>query len=550
MSKGAPKIRFAERRTKSLAPSPHSGREAKARAIAVAIPRFGVILLSAFLFAFASRSLGATNINVKDLGATGDGKTLDTDAIQRAIDDCSKSGGGTVLVPAGQYLVATVQLKDNVTLHLDAKSELLGTPELPAYRNVDPFKDGLGADVGWAMLTAVDAKHIAIEGDGTLNGNGKAIATGNKFKGQGWGHRPFLVRIVRCNDVVIRGVTLRDAGSWTTNFFQSDSVTVDHVTIDSHVAPHNDGIDIDGCQHVTISNCDIDSGDDAICLKTTSPRPCVDITASGCKLKSHQGAFKCGTESMADFRDIRVTNCQVHDTHNGGIKLLAVDGAHLTNVTISDITMDEVRTPIFVRLGARLKTFRAGDAKEDVGGIEHVTIRNVVAKAAANSQLMPPSGIYVIGIPNHPVRDLSLQNIKITLAGGGTRDDARAQVQEKIDNYPEIDRYGKKLPAYGLYARHVEGLNVVGLTIKLDSPDLRPAVVCDDAANVALDKCSFPANDAAEAIIRFESVRGGNVSGTLPPDAAGASNLLRVEGAASEQVRLESHPVTIVQTRP
>jgi hypothetical protein len=550
MIAGAFNTVLAEARSKSLASSRRAQKIAKTQATAVALRRIGVILLSALLSSFASLSLASSDISVKDHGATGDGKTLDTDAIQHAIDDCSKSGGGTVVVPAGQYLVATVQLKDNVTLHLDAKAELLGTTELPAYRNVDPFKDGLGADVGWAMLAAVDAKHIAIEGDGTLNGNGKAIATGNKFKGQGWGHRPFLVRIVRCNDVAIRGVTLRDAGSWTTNFFQSDNVTVDSVTINSHVAPHNDGIDIDGCQHVTITDCDIDSGDDAICLKTTSPRPCVDITAHGCKLKSNQGAFKCGTESMADFRDIRVTNCQVRDTHNGGIKLLAVDGAHLTNVTVSDITMDEVRTPIFVRLGARLKTFRAGDAKEDIGSIEHVVIRNIVAKAAAKSQLMPPSGIYVIGIPDHPVRDLSLQNIDITLAGGGTKDDARAAVAEKIDIYPEIDRFGKKLPAYGLYARHVDGLNVSGLMIKLDSPDLRPAVVCDDGANVKLDKCTFPSNDAAEAIIRFESVRGGDVSGITPPATATASNLLLVAGQNSGEIRLDSHPITIVQTKP
>jgi polygalacturonase len=491
------------------------------------------------LFALSVTVHAATTINVKDTGATGDGKTLDTAAIQKAIDQCTAGGGGTVTIPAGQYLVATVQLKDNVTLQLDDKAELLGTPQIDTYRNVDPFKDGLGADVGWALLVAVDAKHIAITGGGSLNGQGKEIAASNKFKGQGWGHRPFLVRIVRCDDVTLRGITLRDAGSWTTNLFQSDHVTIENVTINSHVAPHNDGIDIDSCQHVHISHCDIESGDDAICLKTTSTRPCVDVSADNCRLKTNQGAFKLGTESMADFRDIRLSNCQIRDTHNGGIKLLAVDGAHLQNVTVSDITMDNVRTPIFVRLGARLKTFRAGDAKQDVGTLEHVVIRNITAKAADKSQLMPPSGIYVIGIPDHRVSDLTLENITITLAGGGTKADARAKVDEKIDSYPEIDRFGKTLPAYGLYARHVQGLNVTGLTLKLDTPDLRPAIVCDDAADVHVSNCTISANADAESLVRLESVHGAELSKI--GEAAG--NLVRVEGATGD-VRLDGSAVS------
>src|SRR5690349_13378620 len=163
----------------------------------------------------------ATMIDVKSTGAVGDGKTLDTDAIQKAIDTAHEKGGGTVNVPGGKYLVATVMLKDDVTLHFEDGAELLGTDDLSKYKNVDPFKDGLGAEVGFAMIAAVDAKHVVIEGKGTINGNGKAVAAAKSFKGEGWGFRPFLVRIVRCDDATLRDVTLRDAGSWTANLFQS-----------------------------------------------------------------------------------------------------------------------------------------------------------------------------------------------------------------------------------------------------------------------------------------------------------------------------------------
>lgn len=496
--------------------------------------------LAAALFIASLAQAGAT-VNVKDLGAAGDGKTLDTDAIQRAIDQCAATGGGTVNVPEGQFLVATVQLKDNVTLHLDDKAELIGTTDITAYRNVDPFRDGLGADVGWALLVAVDAKNIAIQGGGTINGQGREIAAGNKFKGQGWGNRPFLVRLVRCNGVSIKDVTLRDAGSWTTNLFQTDNVTIENVKINSHVAPHNDGFDIDGCQHVRITNCDVESGDDAICFKTTSTRAVKDITVSGCRLKSNQGAIKFGTESMANFEDVHISNCQMRDTRNGGIKLLTVDGSHLQNITVTDVTMENVQTPIFMRLGARLKTFRAGDTRNDVGSLTNVVIKNIKARSAVvkltdKAAIVPPTGIYVIGIPGHSIEGLTLENIAIHLQGGASAEDARAEVEEKLDSYPEINRFGKTLPAYGMFARHVKGLTLNNVKFTLDAPDLRPAIVCNDAEGVKLTDLQFPTNAAAESLVRLESVKTASL-----PAAAGevrSPNFVRIEGESAD-IRME-----------
>ena len=141
--------------------------------------------------------------NVKKYGARGNGKKMDSPAIQKAIDACYRAGGGTVVVPAGTYLSATIVLKDNVTLHLEKDALILGTTDYKAYDNLDPFTEGLGIDVGWALMVAVDAKNVTLEGEGTIDGQGSAlkerhIKTDTRPEGKRWGLRPFLLRWVRC----------------------------------------------------------------------------------------------------------------------------------------------------------------------------------------------------------------------------------------------------------------------------------------------------------------------------------------------------------------
>ena len=419
-----------------------------------------LLLLMLLVLPFTSQ---AETFNVKKYGARGNGKKMDSPAIQKAIDACHKAGGGTVLVPAGTYLSATIVLKDNVTLHLEK-----------AYDNLDPFTEGLGIDVGWALLVAVDAKNVALEGEGAIDGQGSAlkerhIKVDTRPEGQRWGLRPFLLRWVRCEGVRVEGVTLKYAGAWTSHYFQCRNVNIHNVTIRSFGVAHNDGINIDGCQHVRISNCDIVSGDDALCFKATASKMgCDDIIVTDMKLKSNQAGIKMGTESMAGFE-------------NGGNKLFSVDGAHLRNVEISDITMDEVRTPMLFRLGARLSVFRKQeDTQQPIGVFENVIIRNVKAVAADKAQLTPPSGILITGIPGHYITNLTLENIHIRLLGTGTPEDALSQVPEAIDKYPEVKTFGPKIPAYGVWARHVKGLILKNVTFELKNPDARPEIICED----------------------------------------------------------------------
>jgi hypothetical protein len=457
----------------------------------------------------------AADLSVRDFGTAGDGKTLDSPAIQKAIDTCSQNGGGKVHLPPGKYLTGTILLKDNVTLAFDKGASLIGSTNLEDYQNIDPFTDGLGIQVGWALLGAVKAKNVGIEGEGIIDGQGKAVADRQGGKAsEVWGRRPFLVRMVQCDGVSLKDANLRMSAAWTTNLFQCKNVTIENIKIESRGVPHNDGIDLDGCQSVTIKNCDIDSGDDAICFKTTSSAmACKDIQITGCKLKSGQGAIKTGTESMANFENIKISNCQIRDTKHGGIKLLAVDGAHLQNIDISDITMDNVQTPIFIRLGKRLNVFRKGESKQEIGALQNVSIKNIKATNSQDSDLKPPTGIFITGIAGHPINNVSLENIDITLPGGGTREDAqRSVIEEEAKAYPEVNRFAPGLPSYGLYARHVKNLSLKNITIKTEKPDLRPALLLEDAATVNLTGFKLTAYKGATSIIECRSVNSAQIT--------------------------------------
>jgi hypothetical protein len=488
----------------------------------------------------------AGDFDITKYGAKGDGTTLNTSAIQQAIDDCTKSGGGKVIFPEGVFLSATIVVKDNVTLHFKKGAKLLGTTDIEQYRNLDPFTEGLGIDVGWALLVAVDAKNIGLEGEGVIDGQGSKlkaehIKKDTRPEGERWGRRPFLVRIVRCEGVTVKDVTLNYAAAWTSHYSQSRKIKIENVKIVSVGVAHNDGIGIDGCQDVQISNCDVVSGDDALVFKTTSgTMACRNITVKDMRLKSSQAGIKMGTESMANFEDIKISHCHIYDTKNGGIKLFSVDGANLRNVEISDITMDEVRTPMMFRLGSRLSVFRKDkDVKQSTGTFENVVIRNVKAKAADSAQLKPPSGILITGVPGHYITGLRLENIEIDLLGMGTNEQSRQSVPEAIDKYPEVKTFGPLLPAYGVWARHVKGLELINVVFKLDSNDFRPAVICEDGKDITISKLKTPATNGAETIIRLENVDGAVINNNMIEGEA--ASFVRVEGGESRNVRISKN---------
>ena len=495
------------------------------------------VLLSTALVALLGAARAEQIFNVHDFGAKGDGAASDTEAIQQAIDTCSGKGGGVVDLPPGKYVSGTILLKDNTLIRLETNAVLLGSLNIQDYQAPDKFRSGNGAEMGYCFIGAVRAKNIVIEGGGVIDGRGKELLASRP---KGVNARPFLARFVGCDGVSVRGVYLQGPAAWTMHFSQCKNVRAEHVVIHSRGLPNNDGMDIDSSEDVHIQNCEVDSGDDSICLKTTSTVPCRNIEVSDCDLTSHWAAIKFGTESVANFEDVTITHCRIHDTQGGGIKLFSVDGANVRNVLISGLVMDQVNFPIFIRLGARLKTFRQFDEPREVGSITNVIIRDLQVRATS------PIGIMISGIPGHTVNGVTLENIDLDLPGGGTRVQAAAILPEAEAAYPEITMFGKLFPASGIWARHVAGLKVDGVKLHLAAPDLRPAIFCQEAEDAAFTNWKLPANADADCLVKLDSMRKALLEWFAPEGEM--HTFLQVEGETSDQIGLKNNSLAGAKT--
>ncbi len=443
---------------------------------AILSPAPKVFLAALLLLASAAFLSAAAVLPAAERGVVGDGETLNTAAIQKLIDEASAQGGGTVVFSAGHYVTGTIQLKDGVTLRLEAGAVLLGSTRAADYRNLDPFTAGDGVPLGYALIVADGAKNVGIEGTGTIDGRGREV----KAAQTPYNVRPFLMRWLRCTNVTVKDVQLTNPGAWTLNFFQSHNITVERVTIRTRATglANNDGIDLDSCDGAVIRDCDIDSGDDALCFKATSPLPSRSITVTNCKLSTKCNGIKLGTESLGGFENISVTGCTLTNIGMAGIALYEVDGGDLRRVSISDITMDGVSVPISIRLGARLKVFRPGDQPKPVGTLRDVTIKNVRATGARMI------GLLINGVPGHPVENLTFENIEIAVPGGGTTEQAKIELAEKESAYPEFSMFGRVLPASGIYLRHARDVTFKNVRTTPAQPDARPEKVFLDVEGV------------------------------------------------------------------
>jgi polygalacturonase len=432
--------------------------------------------------------------DVRDYGAKPDGKTLCTKSIQTAIDACSQAGGGTVYLPAGTFLSGTIYFKTGVTLKLAAGSTLLGSKNLKDYPpTVQAFRSYTDNYTDKSLIYGENVERIAITGSGTIDGQGASFEGPYKV-------RPYMIRFIQCRNVTVRDVTIKDSPMWVQHFLACDDVRITGITVRSLVNHNNDGIDIDSCSRVVISDCNIESGDDAIVLKSTSAQVCKDIAITNCVLSTRCNALKMGTESNGGFQNVAITNCVIYNTRLAGIALEIVDGGTMDRIVVSNITMNKIGAPIFIRLGNRARPFKKNMETPGIGAMRNITISNIEANGAN------PTGCAISGLPEAKIENVTLNNLRLSFEGGGTKSDAEREIPEKPAAYPEYSMFGK-LSAYGLYCRHVKGLKLFNVQLQLEKPDQRHAVVFEDVEDALIDCLDAPAPPDNGKMTRLTDVK-------------------------------------------
>jgi len=503
--------------------------------ILLRLTRVVMVVSAALTLASAAAMAAEADFDVRRFGAVEGGKALSTAAIQRAVDEVAAAGGGTVVLPPGRWLSGTVRLRSRVTLLLEAGCTLVGSTDLKDYPEQRPaVRSYTDNYVTQSLIAGEGLEGVAIRGPGCIDGSGAA------FRRKEYLARPYVIRLVGCRGVLVEGVTLRDSPMWMQHYLACEHVTIRGITVSNHVSYNNDGLDIDGCTDVSISDCRIDSDDDALCLKSTLDRPCRAVRIANCLLSSHCNALKMGTESNGGFQDITISNCVIlaprlsqpmYGKARGisGIALEIVDGGRLDGVAVSNIVIRGVTVPLFMRLGNRARPFAKDGPRPPVGTFRNVRISHVIATEAASV------GCALAGIPGHPLQDVTLSDVRLVFEGGGKREDAARDVPEKEADYPEALMFGA-LPAYGLFARHVRGLKLSGVELAAEKADARPAIVCDDVEGLRLDGLEAAAWPGAPALVRLKDARSALLTGCRPQAPEGL--FLRIEGAATRRIVL------------
>lgn len=427
--------------------------------------------------------------NVLEFGAVGDGVTLNTTAIQQAIDACAAAGTGEVYFPGGAWLSGTLVLKSNVTLHLADDAVLSGSTNLADYpEHIPEFRSYTDNYTTRSLIYAEKQTHIAITGKGTIDGQGQ------KFPAMRlpYQNRPYLIRMIECRQISLENFTIKNSPMWVQHYLACDHLNLSGLTVLSREANfNNDGIDIDGCHHVRITGCYVDSEDDAIVLKSTSNRACENVSISHCTLTSLSNAIKCGTESNGGFKNIRISDCHIFDTWNSGIALAIVDGGTMDGVVISNITLSNLNNLLYIRLGNRARPFLADGPKPGPGVVKNIIINNIVATQVGN--YLPPAHTYrgfkprftghvpliIAGLPEHPVENVSLSNFIIQYTGGSEWIDPTQPVPEAEESYPEYAMFGQ-VPASAVFCRHVKNVTLANISTSFLQSDHRFPLVCED----------------------------------------------------------------------
>ena len=502
--------------------------------------------------------LGARVYNVRSFGAKGDGTTLDTAAVQSAVDACHKDGGGTVLVPAGTFQIGTVELRSNVTLHIAAAGKLLGSADGKQYHAVDaiPLKgDATLEDGNWALLFAVNATKVSIEGPGTIDGQGAAFHS--KVRGTpppsgiGGARRPYHVLAYRCDDFSVRNISLLDCAYHSIRVIQSKRVQMDGIYIHNRVNGNNDGFHFISAEYVTVSNCTVKSQDDACAMFGS----CRFITITNCSFSTRWSVFRFGG-GVAE--NISVSNCLLYEVDGCPIKLHAGPGARLENISFSNLVLQEVTGPINISSGPSEP--KTASANQKGGGeqmpmskdIAPAIVRNIsfsniqgtvttsppqLSESSVGAGFRPGEGhscITLNCVAGSTLENISFDDVHLTFGGGGTAEDA-----SRRDLPPYAGEYFilGPMPAYGFYARNAKGITLNNIRLQVRTPDLRPALILDHMEDVAVNGLGVQGNAEAESVLRFIDTK--QVLMTAARVLTASSPFLQLEGAENENIIID-----------
>jgi len=451
--------------------------------------------------AAAIPAAGTSSIyDVRRFGATGDGKTIDSDAINKAIEAAAEAGGGTVLFPAGTYASYSIRLKSNIALYLEPGATILAAST--SIEGSTGGYDPAGEPQPWesyqdyghnhwrnSLIWGEGIRNFAIFGTGLIWGKGlsRGLSDSDRPRADKPGAGNKAIALKSCFNVILRDFSILEGGHFGILATGVDNLTIDNLKIDTN----RDGMDIDCCRNVRVSNCSVNSPwDDGICPKSSFAlgyaRATENVTITNCYVTGDYqmgtlldgtfkrwgpdfkvvptGRIKCGTESNGGFKNITISNCVFESCR--GFALESVDGALLEDITFTGITMRDIRnSPLFLRLGTRMR----GPKGVPVGTLKRIIMSNITSYGAV-AELRS----IISGVPGHMVEDIKIDNVYFHQLGGGTREMAGLQPEEKADTYPEPKMFGT-LPAHGFFIRHVKNLDFGNVEIVTEKPDSRPA---------------------------------------------------------------------------